>query len=104
MKVAACRFFIRSTCVTIFLLCGLSILVFSQQNYRGKVTDRDGNPLAGATVLNKQSNARALADSSGSFSITATPGSVLLISYIGYRNYEITTGAETIINIPLTET
>ena len=57
-------------------------------NIRGIVKDENGSPLDFASVGNKNRNAATLTDERGVFSINASEGDVLVISYIGYSNVE----------------
>ena len=68
----------------------------------GKITDENGNPLQGASVIVKGSNTGTKTDASGNFSIEAAPNATLVISYIGYDNKEIKVDNRTNINIQLT--
>jgi TonB-dependent starch-binding outer membrane protein SusC len=56
---------------------------------KGIVKDAEGNPLVGATVLNKNTNASVPTDASGGFSINASEGDVLVVSFVGYTKTEI---------------
>ncbi len=60
------------------------------QTVKGKITDENNNPLAGATVTLKGTTTSTTTDASGNFQI-ATDNQVrpvLVISYIGYLNQE----------------
>ena len=65
---------------------------FSQQKkvFKGSVTDKNNMPLDGASITVKglQNGVNSKAD--GTFSIEAAPGSVLVISSVGYLPQEIT--------------
>ena len=54
----------------------------------GVITDADG-PLIGATVRVKGSDIAAMTDLDGKFSLDAKPGSILEISYVGYKPMEV---------------
>jgi len=70
------------------LLCTTQFL-WAQTQVTGKVTDaRDGSPLPGVTVSVKNSNAATTTEKDGSFSINAPAKSILVFSYVGYRNME----------------
>ena len=70
-------------------LLGLTQLLWAQTQVTGKVTDaRDGSPLPGVTVSVKNSNAATTTEKDGSFSINAPAKSILVFSYVGYRNME----------------
>ncbi|MCW2263102.1 MULTISPECIES: SusC/RagA family TonB-linked outer membrane protein [Sphingobacterium] len=56
---------------------------------RGKVTDAEGKPLAGASVLVRNKPQSATTNELGTFTITISNQDVLLISYIGYITQQI---------------
>ena len=76
---------------------------FAQNIIRGKITGKDGVALPGATVSVKGQNISTTADSSGRYALVANPGSILQVSFIGYRNRQIDIGSETDLNISLFE-
>ena len=85
----------------LLLFCQSSI--FSQQIYKGIVSGRGGLALVGASILNKSSNKGLVSDSTGHFTISATPGATLEISYVGYLNQQIVLDNKREIQISLTE-
>lgn len=60
------------------------------QSITGKVINEQGEGLTGATVIVKGTTTGAITESDGSFTIQAAEGSVLLVTYIGYLNQEVT--------------
>ncbi len=58
------------------------------QKISGTVTDEKGQPLVGANITNKNTNVTVIADANGSFSINASEGDVLVLSFIGYQRTE----------------
>ena len=82
------------------LLC--CSLVFSQEKtITGSVTDSDGVPLAGASIVVVESNLGVATDFDGNYSIQATEGQTLLISYIGFETQEIVVGVDDNYNVIL---
>jgi len=72
------------------LLCTIQVL-HAQTQVTGKVTDdKDGSPIAGATVTVKNTNVSTITDANGFFSINAARNAVLLISHVGFGGKEIT--------------
>ncbi len=67
----------------------------------GKITDDKGQPLEGATIVVKGTNNGAKSDANGNFSINAEPGSVLVISYVGFETTEVRTGGNTSISLQM---
>lgn len=70
------------------------------QNFTGKVCDsKDGSSLIGCTVRVKGKKAATITDANGNYSITANPGDILIISYIGYETIEVPAGSKKASNI-----
>lgn len=59
----------------------------------GKVTDAAGEPIIGASVLVKERGTGAVTDIDGKFSVEASVGNTLMVSFIGYRTVEIKVAA-----------
>ena len=79
--------------VLLTFLCFFSIqLIAQQKTITGLVFDDQGIALPGATVLVKDSNRGVTTDFDGNFSIEASKGEVLVISFIGYKNQSIPVG------------
>ena len=64
---------------------------------KGQVVDQDGEPLIGATVKVKNSNAGAVTDVDGNFQITAPANAILVVSYVGYQDKEVAARGRAII-------
>lgn len=65
----------------------------ARQEVTGTVTGTDGTPLPGVTIRIKGSQTGATSDADGKFKLSAEPGDVLVISYIGFEPQEVTVGA-----------
>jgi TonB-linked SusC/RagA family outer membrane protein len=91
--------------VHLFLLLCLflwPIVSYAQTTITGTVTENDGTPLIGASVVVKGSTKSVAADVNGKFSLSSvTPDQVLVISYLGYETKEIPVGNETVFNVVL---
>jgi len=70
---------------------------------RGKVTNKEGRPLAGVNVIIKGTTKGATTDENGKYTIEAPAGSTLVFSFIGYIRKEIPVGNKTEINTSLFE-
>jgi TonB-linked SusC/RagA family outer membrane protein len=70
-----------------FLLC-IQVAV-AQGSISGNITDDEGVPLPGATVLVAGSNEGTTSDFDGNFSIRANTGDVLDFSYVGYKTVSV---------------
>lgn len=59
------------------------------QTIRGSIVDQTGEPIIGASVLEKGTNNGVISDLYGKFSLNAKKGATLIISYIGYKTQEV---------------
>lgn len=66
--------------------------LMAQTPVKGMVRDKDGRPLAAATVTVKGKSVSTSTAEDGTFSIPAKPGETLVITSIGYDKYEIKVG------------
>jgi hypothetical protein len=75
---------------------------YADQTVTGIIKDEKGEGLPGVSILIKGSQAGAITDASGSFSISVPNGSsVLVVSYVGFFAQEITVGNRSSIEITL---
>ena len=70
----------------------------------GKVTGESGSPLSGVSVLIKGTNKGAVTDDQGNFTIDVPTGTVLVFSYVGFDNKEVTVSDQVEINVTLAAT
>lgn len=70
---------------------------------KGKITDDQGAPLPGATVLVKNSNKSTTTDFDGNYTITASETDILVFSFIGFTTKEIAVSGQKTINVVLGE-
>ena len=84
------------------LLMVASLQVFGQdRTISGTVTDADGEPLIGATVVVSGTSTGVITDIDGNFMIQASDDASLEISYTGYALQTIAVGGATTFNIVL---
>ncbi len=83
--------------VVVLLSAGIS-----QKTISGEVTDAtSGEALIGANILVKGSLTGTITDFDGNFSLRAKEGDVLVFSYAGYNDQEVTVGASNTYNVLL---
>lgn len=58
-------------------------------NIKGKVVDKDGSPLPGASIFIKGRKDGTSVSVNGDFSINAAPGDILVVKYLGYQTKEV---------------
>lgn len=68
---------------------------------QGKVTDSKGLPLIGVSIQIKGTSKGTITNAEGGFTLTANPGNVLIISFVGYETKEVTVGTDTNIQVTL---
>ena len=89
-----------------FLL--LSVLCFfaicaQAQTVSGVVKDQNGDAVIGATVKIVGSKSGTVTDSKGHYSIEASNGSILSVSYVGYLTKQMRLRGENVVDIVLME-
>ncbi len=99
-----------SAVLSLFLLLGISEVyaihsekttAFEvQEPVTGKVLDEDGEPLPGASIVVKGTSTGTTTDFDGNYTINASTGDVLVVSYIGFTTKEVVVNGST-INVTL---
>lgn len=85
------------------VLFGVSFMV-AQRTVSGMITDKDSEPLIGASVLVKGTSVGTVTDIDGKYKIDVPAGSNTLVSsYTGFADQEITLGASNVVDITLQE-
>lgn len=79
----------------------ITFSLYAQNAIKGVVIDETDTPLIGATVIVKGTNAGGITDLDGKFTINASKGAVLTVSYIGYKNQDIKIQEQKSLNIKL---
>jgi len=78
----------------------------SQQQDRtiqGTITDNNGEPIIGASIIVKGTTNGVISDIDGNFSLSVARNAVLSISYIGYESIEVQITNQQILSIVLNE-
>ncbi len=93
-----------SVCVCAMLLSsgqalaagGQSPAITQQSTVKGTVTDKSGEPIIGATVQVVGQQGGTITDLDGNFTLYATQGAQVKISYIGYKEQTVTVSGNTL--------
>ncbi len=103
----------HALCVSLFIALGGIIFGSGQmqaqtenvQAQQGKVsgivTDSNGEPVIGASVMIKGTDTGVVTDYDGRYTIAAKPGQTLVLSYVGYNKKEVAVGSATTYNVQL---
>lgn len=70
---------------------------------KGRIIDKDGEPIIGATIQVKGGTTGAIADVEGNFSLEVEEDATLVVSYIGMKTEEITARGRQMLSIVLQE-
>jgi iron complex outermembrane recepter protein len=89
--------------INLFLVLMLfAINGYSQNVIQGKITDEQGNAVAGASVYEKGTFNGTMSDYNGSFTIRYTQESaIIVISYVGYKTQEIPAAGKSQLDVVL---
>jgi len=74
-------------------------------NITGKITNTDdGQPIPGVTIKIKGTSLGSISGVDGTYSIAAEPGKVLVYSFLGYAQREVTVKQAGVVNVKLSAT
>ena len=89
--------------VFLFLLCLFPLGAMAQSVVKGTVNDEAGEPIIGATVKVQGTNAGAITDFNGNFSVQAASNATLNVSYVGYVPQTVNVNGRSNITVVLKE-
>jgi iron complex outermembrane receptor protein len=95
------RSFLRLT-VTAFLLM-ISLYSFAQTPVTGKVSDAAGQPIVGASVVEKGTGQGTITDTNGNYTLQVKDGSTIVFSFIGFVTQEVKPEGRAIVDVTLEE-
>ena len=67
-----------------------STIMYAQTEVTGTVVDAEGEPVIGATVMEKGTSNGTVTDYDGNFKLKVAAGKTLVFSYIGFEKQELT--------------
>ena len=94
----------RKFWVTIAMVVALAFPALAQKiTVTGTVIDEYGDPLIGATIMQKGTSNGTAADMDGNFELSCDPHAILVVSYVGYDPMDVHVNGRTHINIEMKE-
>jgi TonB-linked SusC/RagA family outer membrane protein len=90
-----------SVILTLILALVVQISFAQEKSISGTVSDNNGLPLPGATVIIQGTSSGVTTDFDGKYSISASQGDVLVFSYVGYANQPQVIGSSSTINVSM---
>ena len=85
---------------TLLLAFSMQVSFAQEKTVTGTVTE-DGQPMPTVNVVNKSTKAGTQTDFDGKYSIKAKAGDVLVFSFVGYADTNVTVGASNVVNTVL---
>jgi len=86
----------------LFLMLWLAVGAGAQaMNVSGTVSDENGDPLIGASILVAGTTTGTITDVDGNYSIRVDQGATMVFSYTGYATQSVVVGSETTINVTM---
>lgn len=99
LKNSGCTFTIQGS----HILISRQVITGNKSKVTGYITDERGDPVIGASVMEKGTNNGTITDLGGKFMLEISSGSVLSISFIGYRSQTVHVDGRKDIHITLQE-
>ena len=87
---------LMAPCAPLYAAPSASPVVNQQQTVKGHVVDETGEPLIGVTVQVVGKTGGAVTDLDGNFTVSASNGDQLKVSYIGYAEQTVTVNGPTV--------
>lgn len=117
IKMSRCKQMFRLIRVSLFLIFFCCMALFAenanarldadvqqQTTITGTVSDADGDPLPGVTVMIKGTAQGTATDTNGAYSLSVpNANATLVFSFIGFTPQEIQVGSQRVINVTLSE-
>ncbi|MDB9874550.1 SusC/RagA family TonB-linked outer membrane protein, partial [Flavobacteriaceae bacterium] len=87
--------------LTLFMALIVQLTFAQQKTVSGTVSDENGLPLIGATVIISGTSSGTTTDFDGNYKINANTGDVLNFSYVGYVSQDVSVSSSNTINLTL---
>lgn len=88
----------------LMVFCMIGMHTYGQGiNVSGTVSDNQGQPLPGVSILIKGTSNGTLSDFDGNYSIAANSSDILVFSYVGFATQELNVGSNSTLNVVMAE-
>lgn len=96
------KFYLFSRYLTVLLIF-ITTTAWSQgRTVTGKVTSADdGSAIPGVNIVEKGTSNGTISSVDGTYTISVSPGAVLVFSFVGYSAREVSVGEQTTVNVSL---
>ncbi|HJT75537.1 MAG TPA: TonB-dependent receptor plug domain-containing protein, partial [Chitinophaga sp.] len=72
------------------------------RTYQGTVTDSTGLPIPGATIAVRNGSKGVVTKNDGSFTLQASPGTIVVVTSVGFQPRDVVLGTETRLQVTIT--
>ncbi len=81
----------------------LGTMLAQERTIQGTITDANGEPLIGASIIVKGTTSGTVTDVDGSYSLKVPEGSMIVVSYTGFTTQELALSASNVMDVTLQE-
>jgi TonB-linked SusC/RagA family outer membrane protein len=89
--------------MALVFICSFTVALAQQNQVTGTVTDQNGLPLPGVSIVVVGTTTGTQTDFDGNYSIEASEGQRLYFSYLGQKDTERTVGTSYVVNVQMEE-
>ncbi|TXH23156.1 MAG: SusC/RagA family TonB-linked outer membrane protein [Chitinophagaceae bacterium] len=93
------QFYFKRLFFGVVLLLGVVLAHAQTRQVSGKVSDENGQPLLGVSIVVKGQTTATMSKNDGTFSINAATGDVLIFTYSGYKTNEVKVSESSTFNV-----
>ena len=88
--------FLKSVCCMLLIFLSIPFLSAQDLTVSGRVTDKTGESIIGASILVQGTTSGTITDFDGNFTLqNVTSNAVLVVSYVGYKTQNISVNGKT---------
>jgi TonB-linked SusC/RagA family outer membrane protein len=89
--------------LTLAWLTSCVVLMAQDRTVSGKITDANGSPIAGVSIVVKGTNKGTNSDASGAYKLAVPAGATIVASYVGFASKEQAVGNQSVVDMTLAE-
>lgn len=79
----------RRLMLSLFLILASTTIAIAQTETSGKIIDNTGEPVIGASIMEKGTSNGTTSDIDGNFNLKTSPGARIVVSFIGFESQEL---------------
>ncbi|WP_455537526.1 TonB-dependent receptor plug domain-containing protein, partial [Prevotella koreensis] len=79
----------RRLMLSLFLILASTTIAIAQTETSGKIIDNTGEPIIGASIMEKGTSNGTTSDIDGNFNLKTSPGARIVVSFIGFESQEL---------------